>query len=201
MKNKSLLMTIAILIIALSSVAQETGTFTDSRDGKVYKTVKIGTQTWFAENLAYKVSKGCWAYNNDTSNVKTYGYLYNWKAAITACPTGWHLPSDAEWTTLIIYLGGENVAGDKLKEIGTTHWEKPNTGATNESGFTALPGGYRYPNLPVENLGYSGYWWSSTEKVNSYGSYWFRVVSYKGSMIYRYDRGEMSAYSVRCIKD
>ena len=194
-------MTIAILIIALSSVAQETGTFTDPRDGKVYKTVKIGTQTWFAENLAYKASKGCWAYNNDTNNVKTYGYLYDWKAAKTSCPTGWHLPSDDEWTTLVTYLGGANVAGGKLKEIGTTHWDKPNTGATNESGFTALPGGYRYPDSPNENLGYSGYWWSSTEQVNSYGDYWFRNIASRFNAVYRYDRGGKSAYSVRCIKD
>jgi uncharacterized protein (TIGR02145 family) len=112
-----------------------------------------------------------------TENYQTYGVLYNWPAAMAGmtssssnpsrvqgvCPTGWHLPSDAEWTELIDYLGGGEVAGGKLKETGTTHWESPNTGATNETGFTALPGGFRNYDGNFLNIGYNGLWWSATE--------------------------------------
>src|SRR5574344_137160 len=112
-----------------------------------------------------------------TDNYATYGVLYNWTAAMNGeassttnpsgiqgvCPAGWHLPSDAEWTELTDYLGGASVAGGKLKETGTTHWDSPNTGATNETGFTALPGGYRTNLGFFNNIGYHGNWWSATE--------------------------------------
>lgn len=184
---------------ATNSEAQVTGTFTDSRDGKTYKTVKIGTQTWMAENLAYKVNNGCWAYDNKQSNVTTYGYLYNWETAKDVCPSGWHLPSDAEWTTLTDYLGGKDDAGGKLKETGTTHWESPNTAATNSSGFTALPCGFRYIDGTFSYVGRSGYWWSFTKDVNS--PTWSRSMTYGNSYVgsYNYDKG--SGLSVRCVKD
>ena len=142
MKNKSLLMTVSILIIAMSSVAQETGTFIDSRDGKTYKTVKIGEQTWMAENLKttkYKngdtilnitggntldnfMTGGYHAYENDNNNIKTYGLLYNWHAVNDSrglCPQGWHVPNDDEWKILILNLRGVRFAGSKMKEAGT----------------------------------------------------------------------------------
>jgi uncharacterized protein (TIGR02145 family) len=143
MRNKYLLLTVVVLNIAMCSMAQMAGTFKDSRDGKTYKTVKIGTQTWMANNLAFKASSGCCAYDNNKNNVAIYGYLYNWETAKNVCPTGWHLPSDEEWTTLITNTGGVYTAGTKLKEAGIKHWAEPNTGATNQSGFTALPGGGR----------------------------------------------------------
>jgi len=140
-------------------------------DGNNYKTIKIGNQEWMAENLKttkYKdgtsiplftaatpmanfTSPGyCW-YNSDSATYRnSYGALYNWYAVNTGklAPTGWHVPTEAEWNTLIAYLGGESVAGGKLKEAGTSHWSSPNTGATNEVGFSALPGGMgRIPNL------------------------------------------------------
>ena len=194
-------MTIAISIISMSSFAQMKGSFTDSRDGKIYKTVTIGTQTWMAENLAYKASSGCWAYNDSISYVAKYGYLYNWGTALTICPTGWHLPTDAEWTTLTTFLGGESVAGGKLKETGTTHWNSPNTG-TNESGFTALPGGYRYDSGTFSNIGHYGYWWSSTEGSTS--SAWVRNFYYYGSGVGSYSNNYSSkdnGFSVRCVRD
>lgn len=148
-----------------------------------------------------------------TANYTTYGVLYNWTAAMAGeasstanpsgiqgvCPTGWHLPSDAEWTQLTDYLGGESVAGDKLKETGTTHWLSPNTGATNETGFTALPGGYRSYHGTFYNIGYSGYWWSATD-FNSNNA-WSRTMRYNSSSVYRdYDHKELG-FSVRCVRD
>lgn len=109
------------------------GKFTDPRDDKIYKTVKIGNQVWMAENLAYKTQKGSWAYNNDESNVKMYGYLYDWEVVQNVCPSGWHLPSKAEWETLISNLGSE--PGNKMK---SKRVEEHGCVGTNQSGFDAV---------------------------------------------------------------
>jgi uncharacterized protein (TIGR02145 family) len=205
MKNKSCLLTIAILIIACNSFGQVTGTFKDTRDGKIYKTVKIGTQTWMAENLAFKANNGCWAYDNKNINVAKYGYLYDWKTAKNACPTGWHLPSDVEWTTLITYLGGESVAGGKMKEKGTVNWKSPNMGATNESGFTALPSGSCGGGRIFIGLSTECNFWSKDLQTNAqqYASYaWMRgLTSEKAVCTHAVSDGEMNGYSIRCIKD
>ena len=148
-----------------------------------------------------------------TANYTTYGVLYNWTAAMDGetssttnpsgiqgvCPTGWHLPSDAEWTELTDYLGGTSIAGCKLKETGTTHWDSPNTGATNETGFTALPGGYRYNNGPFVNIGRNGYWWSASEY--SAASAWSRYMGYVNSNVDRGSSNEGLGFSVRCVRD
>jgi len=200
------------------------GTMTD-QDGNVYKTVAIGTQTWMAENLrTTKYNDGTaipnvtsaseWEglttgaycnYNNTTSNdtIATYGRLYNWYAVNTGklCPTGWHVPTDAEWSTLTNYLGGEDAAGGKLKETGTTHWLSPNTGATNETGFTALPGGIHDRLGSFYHVGYYGYWWSATE--NGVASAWVRDMEYNNSIrsIRRGYNYKEVGYSVRCVRD
>jgi uncharacterized protein (TIGR02145 family) len=199
----------------------EYGSFTDSRDGIVYKTVTIGEQVWMAENLAYLPSvvgpatesytdPYYYVYGYDgtsvatakaTTNYQTYGVLYNWPAALEACPDGWHLPSDGEWTTLTDYLGGISVAADKLKEAGTTHWPSPND-ATNESGFTALPGGYRFDydsGANFEGIGYHCDWWSSTEH-NAIDA-WYRGLGFNASYVGRYDNNEAFGFSVRCVRD
>ena len=160
-------------------------TVTDT-DGNVYHTVIIGEQVWMSENLKTtkyrngnpipKVSDGTtWSnhsigaycnYNKYEDNSTTYGRLYNWYAVNDSrniAPTGWHIPSDAEWTTLTTYLGGECVAGGNLKETGITHWQSPNTGATNKTGFTALPGGYRHCNGDFFCMCRNASFWSSTE--------------------------------------
>ena len=194
------------------------GSITDI-DGNTYKTVTISTQTWMAENL--KVTKyndgiaipnvtdnTAWSelttgalcdYDNTPSNSKTYGKLYNWHAVNTGklCPTGWHVPSDAEWTKLTDYLG-EN-AGGKLKETGTTHWNSPNTSATNETGFTALPGGYRNFLGSFYYVGYYGYWWSATE-TNAYDA-WYRYMDYSNSGVDRGTNYEEMGFSVRCVRN
>jgi uncharacterized protein (TIGR02145 family) len=151
-------------------------------------------------------------YSNTPANSTTYGRLYNWYAvdnnAATkvasnggknVCPTSWHVPSDEEWTTLTTYLGGETIAGGKLKETGTMHWSSPNTGATNETGFTALPSGLHYYNGIYVLIGYDGYWWSSTESTTS--GAWFRRTYSNAAIVGRYDDYKRDGISVRCVSD
>ena len=191
-------------------------------DGNEYATIKIGNQLWMASNLKttryrngdpivnmtnYTVwvtlTSGAYCdYDNLTSNGTTYGHLYNWYAVNDSrniAPTGWHIPTDAEWDVLVAFLGGPSVAGGKMKETGTSHWMPTNYGATNESGFTALPGGGS--NTQGWNINTYGYWWSSTE-YNSTKA-WFRYIYKDDTNIVRtYDNSSKTlGYSVRCIKD
>ncbi len=201
MKYKTLLLTVAIFTIVLSMSAQENGTFTDSRDGKVYKMVKIGTQSWMAENLAFKggsIILPSVAYDNLESNVGIYGYLYDWETAKFVAPSGWHLPSEIEWNTLINFLGGDSLAGGKLKESGTTHWYN-NTNATNESGFTGLPGGFCMPNGKFNFSNVAGFWWSSSEK--SPNDAWFCNFAFNSSKITNGPINKSFKFAVRCVKD
>jgi uncharacterized protein (TIGR02145 family) len=191
--------------------------YTDSRDSKAYTTVQIGTQCWMAQNLAYLPSVtdlATPASNTDpfyyvngydgnnvaaakaTANYQTYGALYNWPAAVAACPTGWHLPTDVEWSTLTTYLG-ESVTGGAMKETGTAHWTTPNLGASNTSGFTGLPGGYRL--TIFNNIGYYGYFWSSTEASANYG--WIRYLYYNNANVNRSSDTKGFGISVRCVRD
>jgi uncharacterized protein (TIGR02145 family) len=194
--------------------------FTDTRDGKVYTTVLIGTQCWMKQNLnigtriagtSSQTNNGTiekYCYSNTESNCTTYGGLYQWDEMMqyttTAgvkgiCPTGWHLPTDAEWTSLTTYLGGESVAGGKMKETGTTHWTSPNTGATNSSGFTGLPGGYRDTSGPFYDIGYYGFFWSSSEYSTTLA--WFRNLFYYNATVYRSYVTKGFGFSVRCVRD
>jgi len=194
-------------------------TYKDNRDGNLYSYKTIGTQVWMTKNMAYLpsvVGPGTgsnstayyYVYGYDgtdvatakaTSNYTTYGVLYNWTAAQSACPSGWHLPSDAEWTTFTDNLGGEYEAGGKMKETGTSHWTSPNTGATNESGFTAHPGGYRTNDGTFSNIGIGGNWWSSTESGTN--SAWNRYLHYHNSTVNRRSGNKGHGYSVRCLRD
>ncbi len=172
--------------------------FIDKRDGKTYKTVKIGNQTWMAENLAFKPETGnYWGYDNDNKNAAKYGYLYDWNTANKVCPTGWHLPSDIEWPVLTDYLGGVQVAGTKMKS--TSGWQDGGNG-TNESGFNAFPGGYRDGSGDFSYFGYYGFWWSSSEFYAGY--VWFRRLDKDSGNVYRSANIFSTAgFSVRCIKD
>ena len=151
-------------------------------------------------------------YNNTPANSTIYGRLYNWFAADNnaatkvasnggknVCPTSWHVPSDAEWTTLTTFLGGEAVAGGKLKETGTAHWYNHNTGATNETGFTALPGGMRHEDMLFYFLGGYGYWWISTERDTEYANY--QDTHYDNSYSSLHSNPKLIGFSVRCVKD
>ncbi|MCX6256958.1 MAG: hypothetical protein NTW49_03530 [Bacteroidia bacterium] len=167
-----------------------------------------------AGNISGNYTTKYWfVYNNNISNKATYGLLYTWAAVMNGaassaanpsgvqgvCPTGWHVPSDAEWTQLTNFLGGESVAGSKLKEAGTSHWVSPNTGAINTSGFTALPGGYRGSSGTFYNIGSSGYWWSSTEYTTN--NAWDRHMNYNSSYVSRNGNLEVDGYSVHCVRD
>ncbi len=200
------------------------GTISDI-DENSYKWVKIGTQIWMAENLkTTKYDDGtdisnltlnadwlaedgtaghngayCW-HNNDEAN-KTYGALYNWYAVANTsllCPSDWHVPSDEEWTTLTTYLGGESVAGGKLKETGNVHWNSPNTGATNESGFTAFPGGRRQNGM-FDNLRSYSFLWSATAYTDTWAR--FRGISGNDVSIYNSVMIDKNGFTVRCLKD
>ena len=200
---------------------EETSTVTDI-DGNIYQTVKIRFQWWMAENLKvthyrngdaipYVTDSATWGalstgaycvYDNDEDNASTYGYLYNWYAVDDSrniAPEGWHVATDAEWQTLVVYLGGETVAGGKLKEAGTTHWNSPNTGATNESGFSALPGGYRYDSGNYYSLISYASFWTSTESYSSTAR--FRRLDYNNSEAGPGHMNKGYGFSVRCIRD
>jgi len=194
----------------------------DGRDCRNYPIVKIGTQWWMKENLAAtKYQNGSaipnvanntnWSnlttgalsyYNNDsTQYAETYGPLYNWYAVNDSrgvCPTGWQVASDAEWTQLTSALGGESVASGKMKEIGLTHWSSPNTAATNESGFTALPGGNRIPGGSSYNINTNAFFWTSSE-YNATDT-WYRVLYHNSGIIGKASLSKNYGYSIRCIK-
>ncbi|MBN2212777.1 MAG: fibrobacter succinogenes major paralogous domain-containing protein [Bacteroidales bacterium] len=201
MENKSLLMIITVLIFAMNSTAQETGVFTDARDGTTYKTVKIGTHTWMAENMNYETDTGSWIYDNDLLNAEIYGRLYDWETALKVCPAGWHLPSNSEWIELTDSLGGRTIAGGKMKIPGTDYWKTPNTGATNESVFSALPGGYRYYGGSFLYIGKFASFYSSTEKEGQPGYAWFWNLFYDSKSLTPLTNNGRLAYSVRCVKD
>ncbi len=191
-------------------------------DGNVYKTIKIDTQIWMAENL--KVTRfrngdqiqnvddaikwenlldaAFCNYQNNKIFGKKYGNLYNWNVVNDSrglCPEGWHVPSDEDWQILSDFLGGNNVAGNKMKETGFKHWAEPNEGATNESGFTALPGGGRdeYGKFIINK--YGGHWWSSTEDGSIDGL--VRSIYYGYGSLMRDSYHKNSGFSVRCLKD
>ena len=203
-------------------------------DGNVYQTVQIGAQEWMAENLKvthYRngnpipnvTDNSTWAgltagayceYNNDVNNVAVYGRLYNWYAVSDSrniAPEGWHVPTDAEYKQLEMYLGmsqseADNTdfrgtdEGGKLKETGTTHWYSPNTGATNESGFTALPGGDRLSNGSYTNAGVGTYFLTTTVESISNNA-WTRQLIFSLSTISRSCLNKRYGFSVRCVKD
>lgn len=202
-------------------------------DGNIYNTAIIGNQIWLVENLKvthynngdpiyYEPDSIEWCsfgsqgaycnYNNDESYANIYGRIYNWHAVSDdrkIAPEGWHVPTDAEWTTLIDFLGGDSIAGGKLKESEFIHWQSPNTGATNESGFKALPGGSRmtrgfvYDIGRFENISRYAYFWSCDIHHADGGTYsesWIRLLSYDSNNVIRF-YNNASGFYVRCIKD
>ncbi len=190
-------------------------------DGNNYKTVQIGSQIWMSENL--RVSRYmdgtpiaciadserwksltsaayCWVNNDSVSYAILYGALYNWYAVNSAklCPGGWHVPSNSDWDILTNHLGGADIAGGKLKEIDTIHWDKPNIAATNESGFTAIPAGGRGDDGIFGNFGQNNILWSTSEFDAKFA--WFRSISYYYPDIFGYCFNKKNGFSVRCLR-
>ncbi len=201
-------------------------TLTDTRDGQQYSTVQIGTQCWMAKNLNIGVMVNSvytgsshsdvsnngiiekYCYNNDAGNCAIYGGLYDWDEMMGytttpgtqgICPTGWHIPTDGEWFVLADFLGGSGIAGGKMKETGTTHWNSPNTGATNSSGFMALGTGHRDANGIFINLWDQAYFWSSSESSSNSGIY--RSLIYNYPFVLRYPSYKTLGFSVRCLRN
>ncbi len=226
------LVIIGLLLMITSSckkkednIPSETGTVTDI-EGNVYQTVKIGDQWWMAENLkttkyrngdliphvmnnsdwANLSTGACCTYDN-ADHSAAYGRLYNWYAVSdirNLAPSGWHIPTDAEWTILTDYLGGVDVAGGKMKPAGvreyvTGEWRSPNTGATNESGFTAFPAGYRLFNGMFFDVYATASWWSLSESVAD--SAWYRHLIHYQSSLDRCNYDKNMGFSVRCLKN
>ncbi|MDR2592485.1 MAG: fibrobacter succinogenes major paralogous domain-containing protein [Chitinispirillales bacterium] len=169
--------------------------FTDSRDGKAYKIVKIGNQTWMAENLNYQTKTGAWCYGGDESNCKKYGRLYDWNTAKTACPKGWRLPSIDEWTELVT-VAGSSTAGKKLKS--KSGWDENGNG-TDDYGFSALPGGFRDTDGGFFNVGKYGFWWTASESGGS--SAFTRRMAYGEAIVEEYNDDKGDGYSARCVQD
>jgi uncharacterized protein (TIGR02145 family) len=200
------------------------GTVTDV-DGNVYHTIAIGTQIWMVENLktsryrngdligttnpvtldiqSESTPKYQWSYDGNENNATTYGKLYTWNAINDnrkLTPAGWHIPNNEEWTILMHFLG-ETVAGGKLKETGSVHWLSPNTGATNETGFMALPCGYRSVSGNFGNLGNFGYWWSADEYYPNPNFAWIWYLNNENSSLNNSPSSKGTGFSVRCIQD
>jgi uncharacterized protein (TIGR02145 family) len=221
---KTLFGLLLVVIYITAGCRKDTADGNTIRDieGNVYHVVKIGTQVWMSENLkttryndgtaiplitdnsdwASSNSGGyCW-YDNDSISYKdAYGAMYSWNAVNTGklAPSGWHVASDEDWTKLVSFLGGDSVAGGKLKEKGTGHWAVPNTGATNVSGFTAIPGGYRFTDGQYYDIGQSSNLWSSTRATADY--IYFRGIGYNYKYISRGTYNKRFGFSVRCVRD
>jgi uncharacterized protein (TIGR02145 family) len=196
-------------------------------DGNRYNTIILGNQEWMRENLKTTRfrngepiplvlnntewvnlgTSGYGYYDNISSNINIYGILYNWYVVSdprNVCPTGWHVPSDGEWNVLTQYLGGENIAGGRMKSTGTIQesnglWASPNTGANNESGFSGLPAGIRTFSGTYSNLGTRALWWSSTEDI-TIGSV-HRYIFNNSPILFRDRESKRAGLSIRCVKD
>ena len=189
------------------SASPSSGTFTDSRDGQVYRIVEINGQIWMAENLNY-AAEGSKCYKNKARNCAKYGRLYNWETALTACPVGTHLPRYAEWTTLVDYASGDSTAGTKLKSSRGWKRFKGVPAGTNDYGFSALPGGICNYNNDFFCAGSCGYWWSASDLYGcgSWGDTteacaWRRCMNHNYEDVESAYNYKADLFSVRCILD
>ncbi len=177
----------------------EKSSFTDSRDNKSYKTLKLDNQIWMAENLNYE-AEGSKCYENQEDNCQKYGRLYDWNTAMKACPDGWHLPSDAEWQVIVYFVGGDKVAGKNLKaSSGWNDYNGSSGNGTDDFGFAALPGGTGNPGGRFSNDGYFGEWWSASEKDANEA--WELMMDNRRNYVGKFTTPKGNLLSVRCVQD
>ena len=226
MINKSFLILLSLAVLSIqaqrsSNAGEET---VKDCDGNIYHTIKIGTQTWLVENLKTTKYRDCtpipnvkddaaWGlltggaycnYKNIEKNADIYGRLYNWhviKDSRGIAPAGWHVPTNDDYKILVTFLGGEAVAGGKLKEAGFAHWPSPNTDASNSSGFTGLPGGNRAKSGSFYALGQYGYLWTATVAGDTTKAMNRHLVLYSGALEDDFRDTKLAGFSIRCIKD
>ena len=209
MRKALLIVSVAVFGLSFGGGEQAVSTFTDKRDGKVYRIVEIGGAVWMAENLNF-AAEGSKCYKDSAEYCAKYGRLYNWETALKACPAGTHLPSDKEWTTLVDYAGGWETAGKKLKssEGWAKGWDDDNGNGTDYYGFSALPGGGSN-SINYGAIGYvgdGGYWWSATVyEYNAKFVYYRSMSSYGSEFVIRYYAPTKNVFpmlfSVRCVQD
>jgi uncharacterized protein (TIGR02145 family) len=184
-------------VLVGTAAAQQAGTLTDGRDGQKYKTVKIGEQTWMAQNLNYQTESGSWCYKDSISYCKQYGRLYDWKTATTVCPKGWKLPSLKDWDRLVVTAGGKEIAGKTLKS--KSGWNKNGNG-TDDFGFSALPGGYCYGGRDFLNAGFYSRWWTAIEFDDKTCAY-YRYMHYSIDSLRGLNDRKIYGFSARCVAD
>jgi len=221
MKHVSLILSAVVMTAMMLSSCEK-----DAPKEVTFEEVTIGTQVWMTKNLIVDTFRNgdpipeaktneewkkagdnkqpAWCYyDNDSANGYIYGKLYNWYAVNDPrglAPDGWHVPTDAEWTVLTdSLLGGTDVAGGKMKTTDTLYWRSPNTAATNESGFSGLPGGFRDYNGSFYNIGVYGSWWSSSEYITI--NAWIRFLDYYFGSVSRNYYSKVEGFSVRCLRD
>jgi uncharacterized protein (TIGR02145 family) len=192
-----IILLVIVGLICLGNLGKKSEALNDTRDGNVYRTVKIGNQVWMAQNLNCEVN-GSWCYGNDEANGKKYGRLYTWDAAKVACPVGWHLPSRQEWNGLVVVAGGERVAGKYLK--ARSGWDNNGNG-TDVYGFSALPSGKGDSGDDCSQAGENGYWWTATEYESGSGIAYRQNMGYDCDCVIEGWNGKDYGYSVRCVKD
>ncbi|MDR0331648.1 MAG: DUF3298 domain-containing protein [Chitinispirillales bacterium] len=190
-------MAFIVIIVACGGGKAAGGSFTDSRDKQKYRTVKIGAQTWMAENLNYKTG-GAWCYGGGEPNCKTYGRLYDWETSKLVCPGGWHLPSREEWGKLVEAMGDKPVGKALKSKTGWDDYEGKSGNGTNDFGFSALPGGQRDPDGEFAAIGRNGFWWSPSEGGLGRVAY---VLGGDGDGVTEMDADPRGGFSVRCVQD
>jgi uncharacterized protein (TIGR02145 family) len=188
---------IVLVFFCHATQAQDKGTIKDARDGHIYQWVKVGKKSWLAENLKYNAKPGSWIYNNDSANLPLHGRLYSWSAATTACPKGWVLPTDGDWTLLIEKLGGADAAGGKLQEMDSVYWNANKITPVAGTTLSSLLGGVRHSDSTYTGVSLWGGLWSATVVGDVANNYLFARGD---KSIGKSSNDKSSAFGVRCVK-
>ncbi len=190
---------VGLTLLPMLMNAQDKGTFTDSRDGRVYNWTKVGAQVWMSQNLDFNSPAASWAYNSDSANEVSYGRLYTWKAAQVACPKGWHLPSDKEWGVLVQSLGGNSMAGQKMQAMDTVGKNHGPAGSATAGAISSLLSGVRHADGSCIGIATWGGCWTSGKVNDSVGNNMLFAKGAKDLVVSSNDKN--SGFAVRCIRN